>query len=548
MAGGLVALCTLPLALAAVTGAASASAATGAQTPPNAQLITVTGSSLSNITAAPTSFTAAMTPAFSPTTNNYVLNCPAATSSVTFTMTAATGTITVNGNTGASEPATVSLTTNQAAVVQAPSPTNPAVVSQYWIRCLPTDFPPLQVVTDTGKAPEGYYLTENALVAAGSGRYVMILDRHGTPVWWQSVGPTNPAYFQQWSPNTLAWDSNNNGGAPQFVNADGYTTYNLKTGASATLVPNNQPADPHDIIHLSDGNIIFLTDPEVTGVDLSSIGKGTNQNVADCALQEVTPTGQVVWSWDALQHIGIDESVAPLTDTVNGQQVVDLFHCNSVSLDQSDPNQETANVVLSARELSGIYLINRATGNIIWKVGQVKPSAGDPDASAQFLTIQNDGEGGFYAEHNAQLSATGELTLFDDHSGPPFYNDPGETPGVARGVEYKINTKAGTATLDWAYVTTDGENSFATGSFNRYPVAKGGTDNVICWGANNALTSGGVTTAKLFTEVNGSRTVELAVDWVEPATGATNLSYRVIKLTPSQISIGLLHKNMGGLP
>jgi hypothetical protein len=522
----------------------------GADTPATAQLITVTGSPLSNVVVSSKAFTASTTPAFSQTIYNYIVNCPSGTSSVKFKMRAAAGTITVGGATGSTEAASVSLTTNQAAVIEAPSAVNAGTSVQYWFRCIPTDFPTLKAVTDTGQAPEGYYLTQTALDATGTGPYVMILDNHGTPVWWQKTVPGGAGWFQQWTSNTLAWDSASNGGTPNFNNAAGYTTYNLKTGATGTVVPNDAPADGHAILHLSDGNNIFLTDPEVTGVDLSSIGHGTNQNVVDCNMQEDTPSGQVVWSWDGLQHLGIDESLYPISDTVDGQQVWDLFHCNSMSLDENDSNQETADIVLSSRENSSIYLIDRSTGAIIWKVGGVKPSASDPDASAQYLNVVNDPETQFYAQHDATLSATGELTLFDDHSGAPLYMDPTETAGPARGVQYKINTTAGTATLNWSYVTPDDENSLATGSFNRYTSPNGGTDNVIGWGLNDPITTGGVTTSKLFSEVNGSGKVTLAVDWVEP-DGATfpgiNGEYRVIKLSRSQLSLNLLRKNMGGL-
>jgi hypothetical protein len=511
----------------------------------NAQLITVTGGAVSDITATSTSFTAPMSPAFSPRTTDYVLDCPTGTSSVTFTMTAASGTITVNGQTGATEAATVSLTTDQAAVVQVRK-------QQYWIRCLPPDFPPLKTVTDNGKSPDGLYLTQTALSAPGIGSYVMALDNHGTPVWWQKTVPGGAGYFDMWQPDVFAWDSASNGGSPNFNNAAGYTTYNLRTGETATVVPTNAPADGHAIVHLADGNILFLTDPEVTGVDLTSIGKGTDQNIADCAMQEVTPYGHVVWSWDSLQHIGIDESIDPISDTVAGQQVWDVFHCNSVSLEGGGAdNPETANIVLSSRENSSVYLINRKTGNVIWKVGGVKPAATDPDATAKFITVQGDPEGGFYAQHNAQVSADGkQLTLFDDHSGAPLYSDPSETPGPARGVEYTIDESAGTASLIWSTVAPDNLMTLATGSFNRYQVTSGGYDSVVGWGLNNTVTSGGVTTSKLFSDVSQNGTTDLAVDWLQPA-GATfpsiTASYRVIKVNPTQLDINLLRQNMGGL-
>lgn len=541
----------LSLATGQVAGAQTAASPTvgsqssSGQTAASAQLVEVTGSSLSGVTVSSPGFSAHLTPHFAPDIDNYVLNCPSTASTVAFHLTAASGTITVDGQTGPAESASVSLTTDQAAVLEAPNPTDPSTTTQYWIRCLPTDFPAMKVTTDTDTAPNGYYLTQNTLVGPGSGPYVMILDNHGTPVWWQKTTPDAAGWFDLWAPDVLAWDANGVGGTPNMSDSAGYTTYNLKTGASASLVPNNAPADEHEIVHLSDGNVMFLTSPLVTGVDLSSIGKGTNQNVADCQIQEDNPQGQVVWSWDALSHIGTDEAIYPIEDNINGQEVWDLFHCNSLSLDQAGANQETADVVLSVREFSSVFLIDRATGNVVWKVGGLKPTASDPDAESQYLTIQKDPESAFYAEHDAQLSANNQLTLFDDHSGPPLYSDPNEAAGPARGVQYRINTTAGTATLNWQYVAPDNESSGATGSFNR---SSGGTDNIIGWGVDFPESKGALSVSKMFSEVNGQGQVMLAMEWIESGNFPTvNSVYRVVKVAPSQLSLNLLRKNMGGL-
>jgi len=536
-------------------GALAGPVAAAAASPAYAQLIVTTGQPIGAVSASSTSFTATVTPGFSPKIHDYVVNCPSGTSTITFTISAASGTLTYKGLTGSSVSAVASLTTNQAAVVRGTKlgSTSPA---DYWFRCLPPDFPKLAVTTDTGQAPSGYYLTQNVIVAPGYSPYVMVLDKHGTPIWWQktlnSTGSSgSAAWFQNWAPNVLAWDSASNGGTPNFNNAAGYTVYGLGSHTDTTVVPNNAPADGHEIVHLSDGNILFLTDPEQTGVDLTALGDGTNQTIAGCALQETTPSGQVLWSWDSLQHIGIDESIYPLSDTVNGQHVWDPFHCNSVSLEGgASANPETANIVLSSRENSSVYLIDRSTGNVIWKVGGNRPSATDPDASAQYLAVQHDPEGGFYAQHDANLTSSGELTVFDDHSGSPLYSDPNELAGPARGAEYKIDTTAGTATLDWSYGAPDNESTLATGSFNRYGLPGGGTDNVISWGFNASQVNNGVTTTKLFSEVLGNGKVTLAVDFVDPAGGGlfgVNGSYRVIKVPGSELSRALLHSDMGGL-
>ena len=72
---------------------------------------------------------------------------------------------------------------------------------EYWVRCLPADFP-LLTTEKTGAVAPGYYLLENG-VAGGSGRFVMILDTNGVPVWYRRVPASID--FKQLPDGNLAW-------------------------------------------------------------------------------------------------------------------------------------------------------------------------------------------------------------------------------------------------------------------------------------------------------------------------------------------------------
>ncbi len=60
---------------------------------------------------------------------------------------------------------------------------------QYWVRCLPHDFPPISVTTypGLGGPTPGWYLIANLTQAPGESSFAMAIDAHGTPVWYHRV-------------------------------------------------------------------------------------------------------------------------------------------------------------------------------------------------------------------------------------------------------------------------------------------------------------------------------------------------------------------------
>ena len=116
------------------------------------------------------------------------------------------GTIQVGSQSGTQVSSSVTLVENQALVVEGTDPSGDTTTS-YWIRCLPSDFPPL-AVTRPGLPPPGWYLTGNLGTAGGSGTYAMILDSNGTPVWYQKTAGQGAINVTPVARNGLAWTSN----------------------------------------------------------------------------------------------------------------------------------------------------------------------------------------------------------------------------------------------------------------------------------------------------------------------------------------------------
>jgi hypothetical protein len=118
-----------------------------------------------------------LSPAFSPSTFDYVVRC---TSGATTTLTT-TGTGRVNiGGTYFNGPVAVSLALTsgqEVKVVQSGS--------AYYIRCLPADFPNYTSVVSGTPQAGGYFLTIS--------NYAVVFDDDGVPVWWYS-DPNTPLF------------------------------------------------------------------------------------------------------------------------------------------------------------------------------------------------------------------------------------------------------------------------------------------------------------------------------------------------------------------
>jgi hypothetical protein len=516
----------IAIALGASAAPAFKPATAGAAVPGDQVGVTVTGSPLSSISTSPL----ILSPAFSNTTHDYVLRCQPGLNALTMTLGATTGgSIRVANQAGTTVTVAVNLGENQAVVVQAPDPANPVGPPvQYWIRCLPHDFPVL-AVSGAGNAPPGYYLTANVNATLfghkpPSSTYAMILDNNGTPVWYQSAA--GGAIGVELVPNdTIAWAPNLGPGIGADPNG-GFNLFQLDTQATSVVKAPTPPTDIHELLPVANGHFMAISTPLLSGIDLSSFGSAftpANGTIVDCIVQEFDSTGALVWSWKMSDHISVTEAqTTPMLAglvSVNGQSPADVYHCNSIDVDPSNSN----NVLISSRNTSAVYEVNKTTGKVTWKLGGV-PSNRD---GAQILKLTSDPEGQISGQHDARFQPNGGVSLYDDHTS---VSSAGGSPVAARGVEYAIDTTAGTATLVWSYAAPDGQSAFATGGFRRY---LGGTDNLITWGIKPASFSG-------FTEVDGAGTVLMNLTFPNG-----ELNYRTLKEPLDALDINVLRETAG---
>jgi hypothetical protein len=107
----------------------------------------------------------------------------------------------------------------------------------------------------------------------------------------------------------------------------------------------------HDVIWLANGNVMVLGQVEATRDDY---------------LQEVDRTGRVVWEWRFSEHL---DAAFPQRDLRHP----DPTHVNSVHelgpnrwWDAGDSRFRPGNLLLSARTLDAILVVDRRTGEIVW--------------------------------------------------------------------------------------------------------------------------------------------------------------------------------------
>lgn len=457
-------------------------------------------------------------PVFSPSVHDYFVRCAAGTNFTTVSAIAPQGVSVAMlrpKSASLARPVPVTLAENDAVVVEAT--TSQGSTADYWVRCLPQDFPRVSAHRYATTTP-GYYVTGNTTAGSGEASYAMVLDANATPVWYRAaptgtsidlvtvVGPDDIAFIAT-TPGRFVTDP-----AAHFVIVD------VDTLGETSVMTVGSPTDLHELLPLANGDYMMLSFPPTSGVDMSARGITDTTTIADCNVQEVAPDGTLVWSWLGSDHFDVAaESTELATGSIDGVSVIDPFHCNSIDV---FPNGD---VLLSARQLDAVFRISRSTGKVAWKLGGI-PWSKD---GARILQMQGDQETSFYHQHDARVLPSGAVTLFDDHT--TQYDTQMPPAGVARGMEIALDFDAGVGSTVFQYRAT--LSASATGSFRLQDDGSG----VIGWGflgtGPNALA---------MTEIDGKGNPLLEISF--PLGDHT---YRVLKVPTTSLDIDAMRASAG---
>jgi hypothetical protein len=390
-------------------------------------------------------------PTFDPSITDYVCTAPSGSVSVTVNATSNTQ-VSVDGH-----PANTLEFATQ--VNLTPGQSFPIVVNSggtsktFYVRCLPADFPTW--VTERPGTPQAEFYAftpDRAISGLDTRRYVIITDSYGVPVWWYHTSdePRNATVLAN---GDVAWTLPA-GVEERKVNGTLTRAFTADSSNGGTL-------DQHELFQLPNGDFVVIANVFRGPVDVTAIGGGPAATVFDEQIEEISPNGGVVWRWSSLDHIPVTEmSPRWQQQFITASPQADPYHMNSVEPDGDG-------FIVSFRHLDAIFRIDKATGNIVWKLGGTH--------RAESLTFSGDTYGNFGGQHDARVLPDGTLTVHDNGT------NLGRAP---RAVRYRLDTAAKTATLVEHLVDPDISSSICCGSARKLS----GGDWVMSWGQSTDVT------------------------------------------------------------
>ncbi len=204
---------------------------------------------------------------------------------------------------------------------------------------------------------------------------------------------------------------------------------------------NGYPMDIHELSLTPEGTALFTIYSRVL-VHLPGTPAGTRTALLDAIVQEVDiATGLVVWEWHSLGRIPLAESYA----TPANSAFYDAYHINSIQ------PVGRGRVLISARDTSAIYLVDRVGGRIVWTLG----------GKASDFRL---GRGArFWFQHDAQLLPGDRVSMFDDEAGPP------QKAPASRALVLQLDHRRRTATVRRELLRAPDTSAQSEGSVQTLP-------------------------------------------------------------------------------
>jgi hypothetical protein len=211
---------------------------------------------------------------------------------------------------------------------------------------------------------------------------------------------------------------------------------------------NGYRGDLHEF-SITPRNTALLVAYNAVPTNLSRVGGPEDGAVWDGIAQELDiETGEVLFEWHSLDHGALEESYYRLSgDTDNP---FDYFHINSIDVDHDE------NLLISARNTSTVYKIDRKTGEVIWRLGG-KKSDFEMDPGTPFAY-----------QHDARRQRDGTITIFDNGT-TVFENGLPRAVEESRGIVLELDEEEMSATLVREYTHPDKRFAHAGGNMQVLP-------------------------------------------------------------------------------
>ncbi len=391
-----------------------------------------------------------MYPVFNPRTYHYAIRCPDAT---TLRVTATAG------------DALHQLTLNNIPVPGMELDKNVVVDSDhdiaielsgggdsvtYIVHCIPSNFPNIKITKKQAGVSDGLmFFTPARNLGSRTPAFLAIMDNNGVPRFVRPSPDKIPLNFRR-HVTDLEID-----GRPVHYSVThrlgssfdgGHSLLDASFNVIGTVETTHadHTASLHDFLITEDDTFLFFSHGTVTR-DVGGNEKSTVENV----IEEVSPTGEVLWSWNSWDHLTIDPDCLEYRYGLRSDPPI-TAHINALTLIDGD-------VVASSRGCAQVVRINRSGKSetddgtdLVWQLGGTDQDADD----RAFLAISGDesGRNEFCRQHHATETAAGTVVLFDNgvnclsaEMGEPNGRERGDLPTFSRAVEYDIDTATGTA-------------------------------------------------------------------------------------------------------
>ena len=254
----------------------------------------------------------------------------------------------------------------------------------------------------------------------------------GKPVltFWQGTLATPPAY------TNLPAGSSEPGSCYYILNQH----YKIIKNVTARL---GYISDIHEFLITPDNTALLLS-TKVVPMDLTAYGGPQDGYVQDFAIQEVDlKTDKLIFVWKALDHIPLSASYV----SASSSTVWDAYHLNSIGLTDDEDD-----IIVSSRNCSTIYRINKPTHKIIWELG----------GKTSDFSIESGGE--FSWQHDARFLANNIVSMFDDNS-----DGSGDPEPPSHGLMLQLNYQTMTANVYHTYFHDPSLSSSSQGNLQSLP-------------------------------------------------------------------------------
>jgi len=268
--------------------------------------------------------------------------------------------------------------------------------------------PTIKVTRTPGWTPslasdgEYFFIAPKPLRPGFRGQFgLMIVDERGELVWFQQLPGhllTDLRVQSYQGQPVLTWFDGH--GAKGHGDGAGIVADASYREIAKVDAGNGLKVDGHEF-NLTSANTALITTYYSKKTDLSSLGGPRDGLVFACQAQEIdVATGKLLFAWDSLEHVSVDESYKEYSKATPAQPF-DYFHINSVALTPD------GDLLISARNTWAVYKVSRRTGDVVWRLGGKRSD------------FKMEPGTDFYWQHDAHALSSTRLSLFDDGASPP---------------------------------------------------------------------------------------------------------------------------------